>query len=181
MNESVISVVLLPTEQDGEQLIELSNKINESAESLIKLGENFLPHITLVQFKAPPEETKNLWAEVQNLKRNVTSITSAGLSFVPDSRSDLMWVELSFLKSDLLRELQAEILGTAFAQKFGQNRGIADEYRPHCTLALLKNRTIPQLNIEGLRALKKNYESLTLAVGINGEHFTFTQAQYPRP
>ena len=174
----IISAVLLPNEQDTERLIQHSVAINKRADSIIQLSNHYLPHVTVAQFIAPPEAAENLWEHVSRYKTHVTELISAGLVIVPSFEHNETWIELQFLKSAALAELQSIILKSEFANKYQLHSGTGDKYRPHCTLALLNGFTVPSLDLSKQVLFRRRFQDLKLAVGLNGENFTFVETKY---
>jgi|GEM_PF-5645059 len=180
MDQTVISAVLLPNADDSKRLVDCSASINSQADSLIQLDSTYLPHITIAQFIAPAEEAVNLWKEVEHLAGGVTEITAAGINFHIDNRDDMMWMDIHFVKSVAVAELQQQVCQTAFARSFKPSNSTGDSFRPHCTLALFPGHAIPALQLDDLELLTMTYTDLTFAVGINGKHWTFTEISFPR-
>jgi 2'-5' RNA ligase len=180
MDHSVISAVLLPNAADSTRLVDCSAKINSRANSLIQLDSTYLPHITIAQFIAPAEEAGNLWKEIEHLVGNVTEITAAGINFHADSHTDTLWMDIHFVKSLAVAELQQQICQTAFAQNFKPSNSTGDSFRPHCTLALFAGHAIPALQMDDLELFNRVYTELTLAVGVNGKHWTFIEIKFPQ-
>ncbi len=175
----MISAVLLFSEADNNALVDFSKQINKRTDSLIKLDGHFLPHITLAQFAAPDESAEKLWQNIEYLKGGVNKLVSGGLTFAPTPQHNQLWVELQFLKSTALANLQSEILKTDFAADAElHSSGAGDNYRPHCTLALLKGQTISKLELPNVEIFKRGFSNLQLAVGLNGENFTFVDTKF---
>jgi len=176
--ESVVSVVLLPNPADSAQLVDCSQLIHERTNSLIRLSDQFLPHISVAQFTAPAEEAAALWEQVRHLSAHVSELESAGLSFVPDAHEDGLWIELGFLRSTAASELQAQIIQSDFARQFKLHNHAGDSWRPHVTVGLVPGHSIPALNLAKLTIFKRSFQNLTLAVGINGEYWTFVETRF---
>jgi hypothetical protein len=167
-----LSVVLLPAETDSRALIELSRLVATAQPSRIVLGSLALPHITVAQFEAPTDQAARLWAEVGQW-RGQLDLLSGGLNFTPDRARPQLWAELQFLKSAGLAELQAKVLATDFAQRYRLHNHAGDAYRPHCSLALYDGLTIPALDLSGISLFQRPFTGLSVAVGLNGDNFTF--------
>ena len=125
---SVISVVLLPSAEDAAEMTRCSAAIGEAMPSAIRLGEEALPHITIAQFFAEPEEAPVLWKEVSQYQAAVSELTSIGLAFVPGRSRDETWVALDFMKSHAVATLQEAVLATKFARDHPMNNGSGDHY-----------------------------------------------------
>lgn len=174
----MISAVLLFNEDDNRELIKLSKQVNEQTRSLIKLNNHFLPHITLVQFNEPNESTVRLWHDIEHLKQEVRELTSSRLHCKPSPKHNQAWIELDFIKSEILGQLQDKIIKTDFAMNSQSHNKVGDDYHPHCTLALLEGQQIPELEIKNTVVLNREFTNLTLAVGLNGENFTFVETKF---
>lgn len=175
---SVVSVVLLPNEEDSKALIRCSAAIGNVAPSAIALNEASLPHITIAQFFAAPGETERLWQEVKNYKGTVTELTSIGLAFVPGKSRDETWVALDFMKSRAVTTLHEAVLASNFAHCHEMNNGPGDMYWPHSSLALLEGRRAIGLPLGSLGVFRRPFTGLTLAVGLNGPNMTFAKVSF---
>lgn len=171
---SVISVVLLPCQEDSRMLIQLSAAIGKAAPSAIELSATTLPHITIAQFFAQTSEAEQLWHEVVRYKESVSQLVSNGLAFVPSASRSETWVALDLMKSKAVAGLNEAVSATGFARTHKMNNGPVDMYWPHITLALIAGRQAVNVDLEDSNAFRRTYAHLTLAVGVNGPNFTFT-------
>jgi len=137
-----------------------------------------IPHLTITRFAAPAEALPELKQEMYQFADSITSLHSWGLRFTPDAHQNEMWVDLQFLKSPSLSELQASIAKTDFAHKYAIHNKQGDIYLPHCTLTILEGKIIPVLDISSFNLFHRDFEGLRLAVGINGDHLTLATAQF---
>ncbi len=174
----IISAVLLLNAADSESLTDASQRIAARTKSLIVLGESSLPHITIAQFEVDEDLTGELWEAVRPFQTYVTSVVTAGLSFVPARTSQQLWVELQILKSPLLIELQDAVAASSFCQTHTIKSSTADKYRPHCTLGLLERQVLPEADLEEFSVFNREYNELQLVVGLNGDNFTFTKVKF---
>lgn len=168
-----VSVVLLPTQADSEQLVRLSAIFNQAQPSLIKLGGHALPHVTVAQFDAPDTACEKLWQEVRQFQNIVHRLTVGGITFLPQKNSNNLWVEAQILKSHDLSRLHEAVINTKFAAKYNSIGAVKDVYRSHCTVALYDKQIVPQIDLSAVEILRATLANWTLAVGTNGENFTF--------
>jgi len=172
----IVSANFIPNEQDSRALVECSQRLFEAQPGLIQLGPGCLPHITIAQFVVTGEaEAKVLQEQTKQLAPESWSLKSAGLSFIPDWHDGKTWIELQFLKSQAITELQTIVLQTDFATTHELHSSASDLYRPHCTLGLLKTQTLPLLNLATFTIFNRMFEQLQFAIGINGDNFTLTK------
>src|SRR5690606_18511828 len=106
---------LLPDEATSRRMVEFARTLPPNG--LIELGEAALPHVTVAQFIAAATELENLWEVVKPVSKTL-SLTSAGISFVPDNTRNQTWAEIQFLKSADLQHLQDVICQSDFAERF---------------------------------------------------------------
>lgn len=178
MEESYLSVVLLPNEVDVRALVACAEAVCTGREAVIKAGGNSLPHITIGQFPASVDEAADLWGEVQACEGMVTNLLSGGLLFTPNTTVDKTWVMLQFLRSGRLEALQQAVIATSFAQSHALENKIADAYNPHCTLALLEGAYLPALDLTSFALFRREFSALKLAIGQNGPHMSLTKVLY---
>lgn len=168
----MISLVLLPSETDTEQIIALSERLSGSQ---IALGNEALPHITVALFDAPAEDAASLWHDTKDLLKSSLHLTSGGLGFVLSREGGRVWVELQFLNTSHLIELQRDVLETAYGKSNSPLNAIGAGYRPHCTIGLLSGESSSQVTMDGLPVFQRVFKDMRLAVGVNGENFAFAQ------
>lgn len=178
MEESYLSVVLLPNEADAQALVACSDAACADRGAVVRAGSNTLPHITIGQFPARVDEAADLWSEVQTCEGMVTDLLSGGLLFTPNTAVDKTWVMLQFLRSGRLEALQQAVIATPFAQSHALENKIADSYNPHCTLALLKGTRVPAVDLAPFALFRREFAGLKLAVGQNGPHMSLTKVLY---
>jgi len=171
----IVSAVLLFERDDVDVLCRLSSRLNES---LIYLDGTNLPHITVAQFEAPFDQTKSLWDETEGFGNLVSKVISAGVSFVPTPNNNETWVELQILKTQALQDLQDKILDTKFARNHQMIAGKNNQYRPHITIGLLKGYQSQAIDLSEFTDLFRREFTVRLAVGPNGENFTFSKEQF---
>lgn len=169
--EEIISVVLMP---DDEFIGKFRNISARIPNSLFYLDDTKIPHITLAQFRASFTELPKLAEDIKDLKGLTLELVASGLNFVPDTKRQEMWVEVSVLKSSALNDVQQKILTTDFAQKHELHSGARDLYRPHITIGLLEGvQSIPAVAVTDIADFLRTSFRATIFVGKNGEYFSF--------
>lgn len=177
--QSILSVVLLPNQEDSAALIGCSAAIGNVAPSAIALSNTSLPHITVAQFLAEPSEAEALWHEVEGYKGAVAELTSVGLAFAPSRSRDETWVALDFMKSRAVTALHEAVLAGAFAHNHQMpHNAVGDMYWPHATLALLSGRQAVAVRLDQSGIFQRAFTDLALAVGSNGPHMTFAKINF---
>ena len=171
----MVSVVLLIVNDDlNKELHYLSQKF--SGISLFGLNQDNLPHITLAQFSASPEESNNLWDQVKNLKNAVHELSVGGVNLSPSFNHRQTWIELQILNSVALRELHQSVINIEFSKSHELINASNDQFRPHITLGLVDSLKFDiNFNFDPRYLVFKTPIKVRLAVGINGEYFTFNK------
>lgn len=166
-----IGVFLLPNDEDSRQLEHISAAIHDKVKSIVVLGEQRLPHITIAQFEAPIAAGNQLVDEVSQIGEIVTELTAAGLNFVPSHEENETWVEVTFVKTAALMQLHAKILDTVFGSTHRLLSGGGDTYRPHCTVARIAGRQTCAFDLDdGL--FRQAFKGMKLVVGELGDNYT---------
>ena len=173
-----VSAVLLPDENDAEQLIAFSKMLGEHIDSKIQLSDACPPHITLMQFFAAESCLDDAWQSIRAMHNPVTELFATGLGFVPDGKG-LLWIELGFAKSKEFAALQSAIAHSEALQRLEPHGIIGDRSRPHNTLGLTEaSATLPAIRLERETIFNRPFGKLRLAVGVNGRHWTLSEIRY---
>lgn len=130
------SVSLLIEGDYADELISYSRQLCSLQESEVRLGENGVPHLTVlkstIECSVSPEEVTNRVGDLLNLDY---ALTFSGLNLMP-SRSNLgVWLEVQVLRSPELVELQQTLLKRELFAMRDIECDYNENWRTHVTVA----------------------------------------------
>ena len=166
--EDIYNIALLPIDDSlNQRLINYSQEIDINAP--YKLGQNSLPHITLLQFKMDDSKLEILKSNFQKLEK--FNISTLGFSFARFKHLDSWAIDI--LKNFELSSLQKNI-----KEQFNilPINGFADTFSPHFTMAAWESQNnLPiKFNIDENIIYQDNIKC-KLSLGISGPHFQFAK------
>ena len=134
---TTLAFVLIFDENNNSDLINYSEEISKSYNSVFTLGEGFIPHATLVQFRHSDLDATKVWREAyeKGIPREI-EVIGAGICFLPAPENSETWLEIPLLKSSVLDRLQRDTLHMDWISRSEILNGTKDAFRPHITLGL---------------------------------------------
>ncbi|WP_160050491.1 hypothetical protein [Nocardiopsis sp. FR4] len=170
-DNTVYTLVLVPSDEIAIQLVAFSEAVNERVDSELALGEHALPHITIVQWK---DADLGLLNQQTYKLRDLTlgTLTLAGVSIVPGPDGD-NWIEIPVLSTGAMRKLQEEALAATGGNGDVAN-GVGDRFRPHVTVGLTYSTSI-ELPALPPSLLRLSSDSWTPMLGLSGPNYTLTR------
>ena len=174
MNSNVIfNFGLLFDDSFSRSLVSASQLFSKHKVLEYSLGENSLPHVTILQFPAPLSEGENIWRKLSAPAMPNIEIHFHGLAFDRWRNWDGIWLRIKHCPK--LREAQkqaAQILGN-----LEYVNSLGDAYEPHATLAAWPSEnTLPSFPIPDavLDRKAQTYYSL----GISGPQFQYERCLF---
>ena len=165
---TILNLALTFPQLHAEAFLNFSQYLNSTMTSDFVLSEDSIPHLTILQFDAHPQELP--WSALAKLLKCPLPLSLAGLLFLP-SKEGHLWIEISVLKSAALSELQREATSIVGDRRI--HSGVGDHFRPHITVARATNtRTIPAMKIDDEVVRRKDVVG-NLTLGISGSNFQF--------
>ena len=161
------NIALVFNQEVETQIIGYAKKLYNHIPSKLSLGQNSLPHMTLIQFTAEESVKKTVWADFRGLALETPILTLSGVTILPSSGGGA-WIEISVLKSDELLKLQQSII-SCLPSIITPDNDTGDKYRPHITIAhLSESRETIAVPVEYKPLRLNNLESkLAIGVGTN--------------
>jgi hypothetical protein len=130
------SVSLLVEGDTAEELVAYSRELCRLQESEVRLGENGVPHLTVlkstVRCNVSPNEAR---AKVEDLIGLSFHLTFAGLNLMPSRSNPGLWIEVQVLRSTELMALHQRILSRYLFPRHEIESDSGDSWRTHITVA----------------------------------------------
>ena len=158
------NIALTFNKEVSQKIIEYSNGLYKILDSDVILGVNSTPHMTLGQFIVEDNEAKTVWESYKSKITELPKVNLAGLAFLPTNEGDV-WIEITILKSNALLNLQ-EVLIKTLAPYGILTNDIADNYRPHITIAhSIIGKELPKYPLD-FNVLRLKSVSTELGIGL---------------
>lgn len=162
-----VRIVLLPDERGNELFKQYSKKLNEGFQCFFELGENAIPHITLVHFQIEESNFERLKEDIEKIAEQTEKI---GISFEYANRGASDERFIGVYRSDE-RVLKLRDAVKNIAENY--NAQISPFNKPHVTITKIKNEEDIERAVESIRDFPKeeiNFDHL--AICANGDHGT---------
>lgn len=171
---SALAFVLAFSDTENKQWIDYSRLSKNAYASEFALGEDYLPHATVVQFRGSVIDADSIWKEATSKGLTGTiEVVAAGMCYLPAPDNSEVWIEVPFLKNQALSRLQDELLGLESLVGREILNGCGDSFRPHVTLGYTSQESvlrISELDLPG--SLLRRKFSARLALADTGPHYS---------
>ncbi|NOD85912.1 MULTISPECIES: hypothetical protein [unclassified Ruegeria] len=171
---SALAFVLAFGDTENKEWISYSELSKNSYTSEFALGEDYLPHATIVQFRGSVGDANMIWKEATSKGLNGTiEVVAAGMCFLPAPDNSEVWIEVPFLKSEALSQLQDSLLGLDSLAGREILNGCGDSFRPHVTLGYTSEEAV--LRVSGLDlpgSLLRRKFTARVALADTGPHYS---------
>ncbi|MEU8138763.1 hypothetical protein [Streptodolium elevatio] len=137
-------IILLPDDHANAALSAYAERITAGVPTIMRIGEQYLPHITLLHVDAPRGSAAELWGRSVASIAPVTEVRPSGVQFGAMARGDLylpqggVYVGLEALRRTALEAAHRRVLEHARDLDLPVLSGAGENFRPHVTLAALE-------------------------------------------
>ena len=133
----IYNFALLFDNDFANSLVGYANVISKSFDAFFSLQKD--THVTVVKFGTKKPLSEVTLSKLKKLSKKPLKVNFSGLALVP-SHKEGVWVEVSILRSAALIDLQRKVL--ALIKGATILSSIEDRFRPHVTIALIKNKDV---------------------------------------
>ena len=169
MNDRILNIGLVPVEEeDRKSLIELSNRFSQSQKSLYNLGENSIPHVTLLQLRCKE------WFDINSIDFDFDYYAFVRtMGFAVDQHEGVNYLWLRVFKSYVLEKVQERIYDLfADNDDFTVINKVGRYYDPHFTMSAWDaHEPVPSF-VPDKELMGKSIKT-RLAIGESGDYYQF--------
>lgn len=177
---SALAFVLAFDDVENKQWIDYSRLSKSAYTSAFALGEDYLPHATVVQFRGSVRDADSIWNEASSKGLTGTiEVAAAGMCYLPAPDNSEVWIEVPFLKNEALSRLQDALLGLESLVGCEILNGCGDSFRPHVTLGYTSEETVLRISeLELPGSLLRRKFNARLALADTGPHYSVPRILY---
>lgn len=175
MNEKVIfNFGLLFDKSFSNELVEVSRSFGVQKKLDYLLGEDSLPHVTILQFPGILTDAEVLWRRLEKISMPPVQLHFHGLAFDRFRSWDGIWLRIKFCQE--LRNVQTE--ATSALGNLEYVNGLGELYEPHSTLAAWpKEDRLPNFQIPN-DVLDRKGVPCHYTLGISGPNFQYQKCLF---
>jgi 2'-5' RNA ligase len=129
----IFNLGLLPEASFSKKLVDCSQALKVTKNSVYSLNEKSLPHITILMFEGSEDKGKEIWAKVKHLAEKPFTLSFRGLAIDRWRDWDCVWLRV--VRSRELEKLQADALSALSLFELSFVNGVGDLFDPHATLS----------------------------------------------
>lgn len=137
-------IVYLPQASFHEDLMEYSMRLGDRNSMIMHLGEQALPHLTLIHAEGSYDAMENCWRRVSTGVLDMIIIKLTGLMVSPIAEGDLyvpqggIYIGIEAIRRPNLNIAHHAALSAAQAAGASPIGATAEDFRPHITLGVLR-------------------------------------------
>lgn len=173
----ILNFGLLLEEDFAQELIRISRSFADFKALEYELGENSLPHVTILQFKGTMEEAPTYWERLSRLPLPAEiRLHFHGIAVDRFREWDALWARIK--PHSGLREAQRLALTELGPRDY--INGLGDLFEPHATLAAWPSEAqLPALPLPKDMIDRANVRG-TYSLGISGPRFQYARCLFRR-